>query len=483
MTDDISTTDTAPPEKTLVLFSPVTDNKGFSYSLVEKPLTIQDVKNNLTYFRIRAQFTQRDFAKAVGVSQALVSLWESPSDTNFFTADMRTKICKLLGCDEKYVDRDGLTFIYDSRAAGARMTSRRMVALHSPPINLQELKQNLTYYRVQAGMSQKQLAELIGVKQPVLATWESIRDKRLFPDKMLSELAKALSCPENDLDRHSFDFAIDANGHKIPNIRSSLGDVMTLQLPVRDLMDAKNNLRYYRKLRHMTLQVMGAYLGLVPSTISIWESDSDERFIPTTKINAVAKVLDCPPEHLIVDPVAAAQSVPRKQEPIANKARNDGSWALEDLGISPVLDDVSIIQSNAADLRLVAAKKDLALPVFGAKELPITLQEIAGIKSIIKQYACVRMLDDSMANYTTGAGLVSGDYAVIDTSSRDINECLNRITCIALPDNVLVVARIKIQDGISRLVFDNNTELNTTSFVMPQEATIVGRVVTVIRRL
>lgn len=480
MTDDIVTAGTAPPPEEAPISPPVSDNKGYCYFLVEKPSSIQDIKNNLIYFRLRAQYSQRRFAKALGISQAMVSLWESMNDSNLFTQEMRSKICKLLKCPEQYLDRAGLSFIYDPQIAAARSARKKLISANSPPKNIVELKQNLVYYRIQAGMSQKQLSEQLEVRQPVLCAWESIRDRRLYPDSLIPRLAQILHCPESDLDRRSFDFSVDDNGQKLPNLRSSVGLVVGLSFPVRSVFDAKNNLRYYRKLRGLTLQALASRVSVVPATVSNWESDKDEHFIPATRLDAVAEALDCPVAHLVIDPDEQS-----KQFFSINETRQDdgGNWALKALGLKSSLSEQDAITSNAAELRLLAVNRDHVMPVLGAQELPVSWHEVTGIKAIPRQYACARMLDNSMANYITGAGFVSGDVAVIDTSIRDFDECAGQIVCIALSGNVLVIGRAKVQDEMRCLVFDNAAGANGASVILPTDMAMIGRVVNVFRRL
>ena len=107
----------------------------------------------------------------------------------------------------------------DPNVNQVRSVSGQTVTLHREPISQQDVKDNLAFYRVCAGLSQRKLGKFSGFGQPYIGLWESLRSPYLFNLEQAKKLCKLLNAPLEHLDPRDKPFSVkdDLGGYRYRN--------------------------------------------------------------------------------------------------------------------------------------------------------------------------------------------------------------------------------------------------------------------------
>lgn len=474
------------------------DTEGKRRYLVEEPHTIQDVKNNLVFLRLKKGFSQAGFSRALGVSQPLLCLWEKASSSAFCTFEYVGKIAELLETNPKYVDRTGLRYITiadEGAHASEKDSTSYIVRLYHPPVSVPEVKQNLCYYRLKAGMGLKEAAMAAHVDSHTFELWENTMSKEMFPDPLIYGLAVILRCPVEDLNEYGIT-------DKDEPVNIPLCEPAALKPSPETLKDLKNNLRYYRERSGLSLREAAYKFSITAQQYCHWENLNNNEFFPESLLQKVAGEFKAPLKHLsiilgstifirepqfnsAVKPESAAFT---DEHPAMDTGVKAGAnWADDLLGIDQApysgaprsLDPSRPNATALSRLEPICNASGSGLATKAKEQTDIF--KLTGWAPLCDHYASARVEGNSM-QLSDGSGIISGDVVIINLAERDPSLLDGRIVCVAFADGSLWVRRLKRENSGFRLICDNPA-YSGHQLSLGTNGSIVGRVMTTLHAI
>lgn len=474
------------------------DTEGKRRYLVEEPHTIQDVKNNLVFLRLKKGFSQAGFSRALGVSQPLLCLWEKASSSAFCTFEYVGKLAELLETNPKYIDRTGLRYITiadEGAHASEKDSTSYIVRLYHPPVSVPEVKQNLCYYRLKAGMGLKEAAMAAHVDSHTFELWENTMSKEMFPDPLIYGLAVILHCPVEDLNEYGIT-------DKDEPVNIPLCEPAALKPSPETLRDLKNNLRYYRERGGLSLREAAYKFSITAQQYCAWENLNNNEFFPESLLQKVASEFKAPLKHLSIilgstifirepqfSSAAKPESAAFTDEPTAmdTGVKAGANWADDLLGIdqapySGAPRSLDPSRPNATALSRLEPICNASGSGSSAKAKEQTdIFKLTGWAPLCDHYACARVEGNSM-QLADGSGIISGDVVIINLAERDPSLLDGRIVCVAFADGSLWVRRLKRENSGFRLICDNPA-YSGHQLSLGTNGSIVGRVMTTLHAI
>ena len=474
------------------------DSEGKRRYLVEEPHTIQDVKNNLVFLRLKKGFSQAGFSRALGVSQPLLCLWEKANNSAFCTFEYVGKLAELLETEPKYIDRSGLRYITiadEGAHASEKDSTSYIVRLYHPPVSVPEVKQNLCYYRLKAGMGLKEAAMAAHVDSHTFELWENTMSKEMFPDPLIYGLAVILHCPVEDLNEYGIT-------DKDEPVNIPLCEPAALKPSPETLRDLKNNLRYYRERGGLSLREAAYKFSITAQQYCAWENLNNNEFFPESLLQKVASEFKAPLKHLSIilgstifirepqfSSAAKPESAAFTDEPTAmdTGVKAGANWADDLLGIdqapySGAPRSLDPSRPNATALSRLEPICNASGSGSSAKAKEQTdIFKLTGWAPLCDHYACARVEGNSM-QLADGSGIISGDVVIINLAERDPSLLDGRIVCVAFADGSLWVRRLKRENSGFRLICDNPA-YSGHQLSLGTNGSIVGRVMTTLHAI
>ena len=96
----------------------------------------------------------------------------------------------------------------DPNVSQVKSTRGQLVKFHREPQSKQDVKENLAFYRVCAGLSQRNLADKSGFPQPFIANWEAPDRFEVFTWEQAKKLSSILNAPIEHLDPRNKPFSL-----------------------------------------------------------------------------------------------------------------------------------------------------------------------------------------------------------------------------------------------------------------------------------
>lgn len=205
----------------------------------------------LAYTRKQKGLTRNQLAELIGVKPNTVSCWIRRHPR----ASMVQKMVTALGLPEDWFENDNNFKDQNFK----------------PVKKLPNFGKYLAFTRRKRGLLQRQLAELIGVDIRIVGAWES--DQR-YPD--MSKMQRIIQ-------------ALDVSEDWFENDDNFKGQDFN---PVKKLTDFGKRLAYTRKEKGLLQRQLAELIGVVPQTVSLWESDTC--YPAMSKIQKIIKALELP---------------------------------------------------------------------------------------------------------------------------------------------------------------------------------------------
>lgn len=145
----------------------------------DQPASQAQAKENLKYFRCKAEYSQTYLARALGMKPATVNRWESQNVDTYIPVNKLDTVAKLLHIDAKRLRiyheaaettySSGVDYIDDPHQG-------RPIVLIEDPASLADYKNNIRFLRLKHGYTQRQLGEMLGLSHSIASTWENTED-------------------------------------------------------------------------------------------------------------------------------------------------------------------------------------------------------------------------------------------------------------------------------------------------------------------
>lgn len=451
---------------------------GQTVTLHREPVSQQDVKDNLAFYRVCAGLSQRKLGKLSGFGQPYIGLWESLRSPYLFNWEQAQKLCKLLNAPLAHLDPRDKPFSIKDDLGGYRYRNEIIKLVH-PPRALIDLKNNMLFYRKRMGLTLALLAEQLHEDKVLVSRWES-KNTLMWPDQDRAMLlASVLNAELADLDPNTF--LADRNTADVLPLESD--DKLRAVVPPRQLNQAKDNLRFYRLQLSLSRAEVANKLGVPAYAVEAWETRNNRQWINVVTRHTLAQVLKCSdnaftssanerfevymPRH---DPAmdSAASVIPAKTVPSLQ-------WALDALSTPAVATESSGTEEpNATDLHRLAPV-DVAITPTMAGNM-VRLAQACKLSPDVT-YAVLTITDDSLKAST---GIAKGDVVVIDMAQNDPRALAGVLMAVALPNEKALVKYVFVSHDDR--VYANSSEPDKM-WPLPKNSLVLGRVVTVLKSL
>lgn len=198
----------------------------------------------------------------------------------------------------------------DPHVNQVKSTRGQLVNLHREPQSKQDVKENLAFYRVCAGLSQRELADKVGLSQPFVANCEKPKRFEIFNWEQAKKLSSVLNAPIEHLDPRNKPFSLsnDVGEYRCRNL------VIKLVRPPQSLLDLKNNIFFYRMRMGLTKEQLAELVQVEKTAVARWENKKILMWPKSDKLMLIANVLNADIADL--DPITylagrdAADSLP-----------------------------------------------------------------------------------------------------------------------------------------------------------------------------
>lgn len=389
-----------------------------------RPINHLQVKQNFLYYRNKFGLKQADVAAKLNQSQSTISRWLSLKSPDVPPIGKVLSIAAVL-----HVEPVTLTIEHEAIEKLARgdddikidpMTGD-VAILRPHPRAISEYKNNIRFFRLSQNLSQKELAARIEVTQGSVSMWERLDNDRLPTGAKVCELAAAL------------DTSTDMLSGPVATVSTQGFNAPPFPKP-ENLAQLKANFNYYRQRSNLSKSALAVKLDLKPITIGRWENPSSVSFIPVSKVNEVARVLDAEPSALTLEDLIAASPSENQSAP-ASVVANDADRIYDE-------------KANVAQIYLLNENDPLLnMPTHTCagvgSELPLEMQGDATVSELVglqvsNGIAAAKLSNDSMYNPLTGSGMPKGAVVLIDTSKQDLKECLGKIVCYKVGGQYMV---------------------------------------------
>ncbi|MBU3844386.1 MAG: helix-turn-helix domain-containing protein [Candidatus Anaerobiospirillum pullicola] len=202
----------------------------------------------------------------------------------------------------------------DPNVSQVKSTRGQLVKFHREPQSKQDVKENLAFYRVCAGLSQRNLADKSGFPQPFIANWEAPDRFEVFTWEQAKKLSSILNAPIEHLDPRNKPFSLrdDPGEYRCRNM------VIKLVLPPQSLLDLKNNLFFYRMRMGLTQEQLAGLVQVEKTAVARWENKKILMWPKSDKLMLVANALNADIANL--DPLTylegrdVADSLPQDED-------------------------------------------------------------------------------------------------------------------------------------------------------------------------
>lgn len=300
------------------------------------------------------------------------------------------------------------------------------------PKSVDQAKANLRFYRSCADMSQSYVAHKLGLQSPTVNRWESHNFGGFIPLSKVNDVAALLNADPKDLTIEIDALERFADGDEAGALDGYTGFPVSLCYEPKTLADFKNNLKYFRLRNGLSQRDLANRLGMTQSTISIWER-LDIQTVPTRGTYALIADMLGAQQNLIIPPVDIANGW--TTEPEQPQAINDADRVFDK---SSNVECIGTLSVNDALLNMpthtcAGAGSELPLEMQG----DATVSELVGLQ-VSNGIAAAKLSNDSMYNPLTGSGIPKGAVVLIDTSKKDLKECLGKIVCYKVGGQYMV---------------------------------------------
>ena len=348
--------------------------KELVLELIRPPLTMNDIKNNLAYYRQLHNFSLDDVSKTIGVAKSTLWMWEDQNKEcnrwRIFKPQMLSQISEMLSCPPEdinpllvpgehikdraltyphahedhphkkrghkpaaynaatsttYQEASGLTSELDTAnaLAVANNTSAAASANLDPAAGL--LNGMLPLDSATTELSDEHWDKSITADTTSLST-ASTTSAAGDSDTPLSE-AQAL---DTDTWHHEpAQSNLNINGEPITEVINRRGKVFRLVSPPTTNLESKNNMAFYRLLRGYSQKGLADACGFTFSEYNSWENTKLYKGAPLYQLTAIAYFLECPlrdicpPDKYSEEQAQAAQEKFRQK--MDKKSRNQSS--------------------------------------------------------------------------------------------------------------------------------------------------------------
>lgn len=462
------------------------------------PVTIDQTKANMAYYRKRAGYSQREASVALGMSQANYWCFEASvagrERALILPYRMLRAFASLFGCPEHLIDpaqpvnRDGRRFksIY---------IDGTLVHCVENPVSDDDYASNFRYFLGLSCMSLKELAERTGLSESSVGKWRNGCTR--YRGNNIMRALKAMNCMEHR------DLIVKprrvVSGEPV---RLKDGTVVNLRVPALNMADLKNNLAYHLNANGLAYKDIDLLLHYQPGTIKRWLDTSNNGFI-TVDDARVLSGMYCFSEADISITVlhahndrdrgcgcggsqygsghggAAYAGATNAGAAHPGSAHAEAASVLGQGGTAGLQPDSSINSIMNQPMSVFSGNNEHNARPADAKTGSIAdfLKMTDSNASMGSMLAC----DDSMFNYDTGEGIPLGSLVLLELSSGDVTDYISRVVCVRLNDSEVAIRRLKRIRGVVSLCTDN-PDIKENCIPMPEDAVIVGHVLGTVLR-
>ena len=405
-----------------------------------RPINHLQVKQNFLYYRNKFGLKQADVAAKLNQSQSTISRWLSLKSPDVPPIGKVLSIAAVL-----HVEPVTLTIEHEAIEKLARgdddikidPITGDVAILRPHPRAISEYKNNIRFFRLSQNLSQKELAARIEVTQGSVSMWERLDNDRLPTGAKVCELAAALGTSTDMLSGPVA--TVSTQGFNAPPFPKP-----------ENLAQLKANFNYYRQRSNLSKSALAVKLDLKPITIGRWENPSSVSFIPVSKVNDVARVLDAEPSALTLEDLITTSPSENQSAP-ASVVANDADRIYDE---KANVAQIYLLNENDPLLNMTTSTFAAAGP-----EVPSDMQDETSISEMIGMQlgnglAAARVTGDSMYIPETGAGIPDGAIVIIDTSQRDIQSAMGKVVCYRV-NGCYLVKRLRNNHGKLNAVSDN----------------------------
>lgn len=448
---------------------------GQVVTLHREPRSLQDVKDNLAFYRVCAGLTQRAMGKAAGIGQAHIGLWESLRSPYIFSWVQAQKLSKLLNAPLAHLDPRDKPFSLKSDLGGYRYNKELLNLIH-PPRALVDLKNNMLFYRKRMGFTLAQLADKMHEDKILVTRWES-KNTLMWPDHdRLVLLATVLNAELADLDHTTFLENRDA-ADALPE---KSDDDLRAVVPPRRLNQAKDNLRFYRLQLSLSKTELASKLGVPLIAVQAWEARNNHLWLNVVMRHTLAQVLKCSDNAFTHSSNENVEIYQPQFDPfldgntsaVVAKAEPSLQWALEALNVSTASKTSTESAPNATDLHRLSPADVVADPTQTGNM--VRLAQACKLTPAVT-YAVLTVTDDSLKE---SSAITKGDVVVIDMSQNDPRALAGALMAVALPNEQALVKYILTSKD--DLVYANSS-VPDKMWPMPKNSLVLGRVVAALK--
>lgn len=415
------------------------------------PANIDETKENLTYYRRRAGYSQRTASRALDMSQANYWTYEAlhamtPKASNL-PFSLLEKTASLFKCPPDLIDP-----AYPANRANptfrAISFNGEIINCIESPVTDADYANNLNYFLALSRIPVQDIADHSGVSKSSISKWRNGNCN--YRGTSVLRVLDAIGCMEFR------DYCIK------PGRRMSAGDPvtlndgteLTLKVPPQSIPDLRNNLKYHMHAQGFKAYQIDQLLHLPPGTARRWLDDKSRYFMTAEQARVVAAMHKFSPADISMD-ILVSQT-----------------------GFTPLTSSMSTVSNSRGLLSKPVGVFASCGPAisYPASQSEDTVSTYLNYHARPEDLKCARVVGDSMFNYDTGEGIPEGALVLIDSSVKDPAMAVNRVVCWLTPDNEMLIKRLRRVKG-SLYVASDNPSVEPNMYPVPPEAVLLGVVV------
>lgn len=415
------------------------------------PATVDETKQNLTYYRRRAGYSQRTASRALQISQANYWAYEIPHATSDKASDLPFHLLETVAttfnCPPDLID-PACPYNKEDPAFRAISCNNQILRCIPEPVTDADYTNNFNYFLALSRMPVADIAEKSHMSPSAINKWRA--GSCSYRGHNILRVLDAIGFLE-------FRELCVKPGQVVASgepVTLDDGSQLILKVPAKSIPDLKSNLKYHMHAQGFKAYQLDMLLHVQPGTARRWLDPSSRFFMTPEQARVVATMYRFSPADISTDALLAQT------------------------GFTPVTEALPDLRNNRSLLSMPVKTYASGTPAvdYPAAQSDDTVAEYFNVHSGTQSLRCARVVGDSMFNYDTGEGIPEGSLVLVDVSVKDPTSALNRVVCWLTADNEILIKRLRRVKGVLYLCSDNPaTEPNM--YPVPTEAVLLGVVI------